>query len=194
MTPDPGLHLRQRQTARFLVRPVREDDRAEFVRVLVLSRELHAPWFPLLPPDLGEGWLFDRALQTQAEERSARFVAEAADGRIAAFANLNDIQRGVTQSANAGWAVSAEFAGSGVATEVVAAMLDLAFLPAPRGVALHRVAAGIMPENARSLRVAEKCGFRREGFAPRLIQIAGEWRDHVLFAKLVDEHEIPAGA
>ena len=53
---------------------------------------------------------------------------------------------------------------------------------------LHRVSCGIMPHNTRSLRVAEKVGFRREGYAKELVCIAGEWQDHLLFARLASEH------
>lgn len=176
------------QTARFLVRPIEISDRAEFVRVLATSRELHDPWSPLRPENTDDNWLFERQWEQQVRGECVKLVAFAADGRIAAFANLNNIARGVSESANAGWSVNAEFAGQGAATETVTAMLDIAFAPAPRGLGLHRVACGVMPENHRSLRVAEKCGFRREGFAPELIKIAGKWRDHVLFAKLADEH------
>ena len=44
-------------------------------------------------------------------------------------------------------------------------MLDLAFVPEPAGLGLHRVQANIVPANGPSLRVAEKAGFRREGLA-----------------------------
>jgi ribosomal-protein-alanine N-acetyltransferase len=88
--------------------------------------------------------------------------------------------------------VSAEVVGRGLATEGVRALLDVAFA-APPGLALHRVQANVIPDNVRSLRVAEKAGFRREGYAPRYLKIAGEWRDHVMFAILADEHT-PAGS
>jgi ribosomal-protein-alanine N-acetyltransferase len=48
----------------------------------------------------------------------------------------------------------------------------------------------VLPRNARSLRVAEKCGFRREGLALRYLHIAGVWEDHVMFAKVSDEHAL----
>lgn len=176
------------QTPRLLVRPLEDTDRREFVRVIAASRDLHDPWMPLRPEDADNDWLFDRQWEQQMSGHAAKFVAFAPNGRIAAFVNLNNITRGVSESANAGWSVNVEFAGQGIATEAVTAMLDIAFAPAPRGLGLHRVACGVMPENVRSLRVAGKCGFRREGFAPQLIKIAGEWRDHVLFAKLASEH------
>ncbi len=152
------------------------------------SAELHGAWVPLVTLDASAR--FAAQLAEHESGASWKGIALADDGRIAAWVNLNGIQRGVSQSANAGWSVSAAFAGQGMMVEAVGALLDVAF--APEGVALHRVAAGIMPENARSLRVAAGCGFREEGFAPELVNIAGQWRDHRLFAKLAREHR-PVG-
>ena len=41
-----------------------------------------------------------------------------------------------------------------------------------------------MPANAASMRVLERCGFAREGFARRYLKINGAWQDHLLFARL----------
>ena len=38
---------------------------------------------------------------------------------------------------------------------------------------LHRLEAATMPNNAASIRVLERNGFRREGFARRLLKING---------------------
>ena len=43
-----------------------------------------------------------------------------------------------------------------------------------------------MPSNARSIRVIEGVGFRREGLAERFLQIAGKWEDHLIFARTAD--------
>ncbi|MDO4717337.1 MAG: GNAT family protein, partial [Propionibacteriaceae bacterium] len=43
------------------------------------------------------------------------------------------------------------------------------------------------PENAASLRVVEKLGFRSEGLRPRLLHINGDWRDHLSFALTAEE-------
>ena len=67
-------------------------------------------------------------------------------------------------------------------------MLDFAFAPPPTGIALHRVQANIIPNNAASVHVAQKCGFRLEGTAKRYLKIAGEWQDHAMYAKLAEEH------
>ena len=46
-----------------------------------------------------------------------------------------------------------------------------------------------MPENKASLRLLEKAGFEREGYAREYLAINGVGRDHLLFAKLTQ----PAG-
>jgi ribosomal-protein-alanine N-acetyltransferase len=178
----------ERRTARLLVRPLRPDDRAEYLRVLAVSDALHAPWNPRAPAELSPSDLFDRGLARVHEGSCVRFVGILADGRIGGFFNLNELVRGPFQNAYAGWSVNAEVAGTGIATEGVTALLDLAFAAAPDGVGLHRVQANVVPRNVRSVRVAEKCGFRREGLALRYLQIAGVWEDHLMFAKVADEH------
>lgn len=193
---NPGLASIRVRTPRCRLRPLRAADRAEFIRVHELSREHFAPWVPALPPGFGPAELFDAELARvpvwAADGRHLRLVAFLDDGRIAGFFNLGEIVRGVFQSAHASWMVSAEVVGRGLATEGVRALLDVAFAEPP-GLALHRVQANVIPDNVRSLRVAEKAGFRREGYARRYLRIAGEWRDHVMLAILADEHT-PTGS
>ena len=98
------------------------------------------------------------------------------------------IVRGVFLNADAGWQVSPEHEGQGLAYEALSAVLDFAFAPLPRGLGLHRVQANVIPEIARSRALAKRCGFREEGLAKRMLLIDGAWEDHVMHAKLSDEH------
>jgi ribosomal-protein-alanine N-acetyltransferase len=181
-------------TPRLTLRALTPGDRAAFLEALEASLEHLRPWMPA-PRDWGiEGGLpayFDRSLErTQTNHQAGtgvRLFAFAASGALAGSFNLNNIVRGVGQFADAGWWVSLPAAGRGVATEGVNALLDLAFRPLPDGLGLHRVAAGIIPRNARSIRVAEKCGMRREGLARGLVRIAGVWEDHWVYAKTAEE-------
>jgi len=52
---------------------------------------------------------------------------------------------------------------------------------------LHRVEAACIPTNTASIRLLERCGFLREGFARQYLCINGVWQDHVLFARLNDD-------
>jgi len=56
---------------------------------------------------------------------------------------------------------------------------------------LHRIEICIRPENKASRRVAEKLGFRHEGYRERYIHIAGEWRDHEVYALTREEVRRP---
>jgi [ribosomal protein S5]-alanine N-acetyltransferase len=188
--PLPALHLR---TPRLVLRPLKEDDRAAFVRAQEVSSTFWAPWSPAADVDSADA-LFDRqltrtlrGLETGKDLRLAAFLD---DGRLAALLGLNEIVRGAFHNAYAGWRVAADVVRQGIGTEAVTALLDVAFAPPPCGAGLHRVQANIIPENAPSLRLAEKVGFRREGFARAYLQIAGQWRDHVMFAKVAEEHVI----
>lgn len=179
------------RTPRLVLRPLSEHDRAAFVRAQEVSRDFWSPWSPAPDDDRPEA-LFERqrartqsGLETGKDLRLAAFLE---DGRLAALLGLNEIVRGAFQNAYAGWRVAADVVRQGIGTEAVGALLDVAFAPPPRGAGLHRVQANIIPENVASLRLAEKLGFRREGLAQAYLQIAGRWQDHVMFAKVVEEH------
>lgn len=101
---------------------------------------------------------------------------------------MSQIFRRAFQNAYVGWRVSADQVGRGIGTAGVFALLDLAFAPEPVGLGLHRVQANIIPENAASIRIAEKVGLRLEGRAVAYLKINGVWEDHLMFAKLADEH------
>jgi [ribosomal protein S5]-alanine N-acetyltransferase len=178
------------RTARMTLRSIESGDRAEFVRVHEASAELYAPWLPALGP--GETWhdAFEQSLAKTAQENYLRLLGILPDGRIAGMFSLGEIVRGFFQCAYAGWQVSAEVAGQGYATEGVRGLLDLAFDP-EHGLGLHRVQANIIPTNLRSLRVAQRVGFRSEGRALKYLKIAGVWQDHLMFAKVSGDRAIP---
>lgn len=175
----------ERRTPRLWLRPLRSSDRAEWVRSCVVSEPLVQPWSPLRPPGFTWDAQFDRVFLQNAGDSALRLASFLPDGRIAGLFSLTEIARGPFQNAYAGWSANVEVAGLGYTTEAVRLMLDIAFAPTD-GLALHRVQANIIPRNERSIRLAEKCGFRREGLAIRYLEIAGTWEDHAMYARLSD--------
>lgn len=177
---------------RLVLRAPRTADVAELRRVLRKNHEHLAPWNPLPRP--GEdpttitavSNLILRQRREWKDGRSYGFYLAARDtpDRIIGRVALNGVMRGAMHGAYLGYWMDADHLGAGLCTEGIRAVLDFAFGTAE----LHRIQAAIMPRNARSLRVIEKLGFRREGYAERYLQIAGTWEDHILFARTREEH------
>ena len=96
--------------------------------------------------------------------------------------NLSNVVRGAFQSCNVGYWVAEAYNGRGYATVALAQVCERAF----GELGLHRIEAGTLLHNVASQRVIEKNGFTRIGIAPRYLQIAGQWSDHVLFQKTAE--------
>lgn len=156
------------------------DDADEFLAGVQASRPLHHPW--VTPPASAEAFAAyaARALMPDFE---AFLICRREDGAVAGVANLSQIVRGLFQSASLGYFVFAPFARQGYMTEGLGLVLSQAFGP----LSLHRVEANVQPENFASKALAQRLGFRLEGFSPRYLKIAGHWRDHERWAILSDE-------
>jgi ribosomal-protein-alanine N-acetyltransferase len=105
-----------------------------------------------------------------------------AGGRLAGVINLSNVVRGAFQSCNVGYWVAQAENGQGFATRALGLVCERAF----GELGLHRIEAGTLLHNLASQRVIEKNGFTRIGVAPRYLQIAGRWSDHVLFQKTAE--------
>lgn len=77
----------------------------------------------------------------------------------------------------------------GLGAEAVSAMLDFCF----GELGLHRVQAFIHPENAASLRLVEKFGFRCEGLLRDNLRVGDVWRSDMLYALLETDRRSQAG-
>jgi ribosomal-protein-alanine N-acetyltransferase len=68
-------------------------------------------------------------------------------------------------------------------TAAVSAVIPFAF----GTLKLHRIEAACIPANVASVRLLEKTGFNREGFARQYLCIDGAWQDHLLYARIKDD-------
>ena len=168
-------------------------DGSRWSRLRIRDRAYLEQW----EPTAQEGWNERNAtLSWPAQWSSLRGMARRGstlpfmilvDGEVAGQITIGNIVRGSLQSAWIGYWVAADRAGGGVATAAVALLTDHAF----REAGLHRLEATVRPENAASLRVLAKSGYREEGLFKRYLDVAGQWRDHLCFALTADE--VPDG-
>jgi [ribosomal protein S5]-alanine N-acetyltransferase len=109
------------------------------------------------------------------------------DGEVAGQLSVFEMTWGSTRSAKLGYWINERYAGHGITPTAVAMAVDHCF----RVIGLHRLEAGIQPQNAPSRRVVEKLGFRDEGIRVREVHINGAWRDHICYA--ITAEDVPAG-
>lgn len=152
------------------------------------SRTFLQPWEPIWPEDDLTPEAFKRRLARYRDERAAGtaypfFVERCADGALLGGINLNNIRRRAAMCATLGYWMGAPHAGKGYMSAAVPAICAFAF----GQLSLHRIEAACLPENAASVRVLEKAGFQREGYARGYLSIAGARRDHLLFARLATD-------
>ncbi len=171
------------------IRPIRLRDARAVERELVEGRSWMREWEATSPRgSIG----FDirgsiRALQQNARNgQGLPFVIEV-DGELVGQLNVTSISYGSLSSATIGYWIAERFAGHNATPIAVALATDHCF----QSLGLHRMEICIRPENAKSLRVVEKLGFRYEGLRRRYIHINGDWRDHYCFALVAEE--VPGG-
>lgn len=93
------------------------------------------------------------------------------------------------RQAEIGYTLATSAQGRGLATEAVGAWLTYAF----HAFHLHRVTAIVDCENARSVALLERLGFRREGHFLQNIWFKGKWGDEYLYATLREEWDARHG-
>ncbi|MTE23392.1 GNAT family N-acetyltransferase [Microbacterium sp. ZXX196] len=162
------------------IRLVRPRDARVLEYELATNRSWLVPWEATNPDgavsmDMRAG--IRRLLQQHRDGAGVPFVMEH-QRSVAGQLNVWGIARGSLSSATIGYWVSQRFAGRGITPTAVALATDACF----QMLGLHRMEICIRPENAPSIRVVEKLGFRYEGYRRRYIHINGDWRDHYAFA------------
>jgi len=169
---------------RVLLRKPVARDRDEYLRLRRRSAAFLRPWEPAPLRGRSQARQFADWLATGRRGRHEKLlVCRVADGANLSAININEIVRGPAQSAFLGYWIGAAYARQGYMTDA----LRLALAHAFRSRGLHRVEANIMPDNRASLALARRAGFRREGYSPRYLKIAGRWVDHERWALTVEE-------
>lgn len=154
--------------------PLGMEHESGFLASVAHSRPLHRPW--VAPPATAEA--FAAAVAKSDGDRHQSYLALDDAGGFVGCINLNEIVRGAFQSAYLGYYAFAPYAGTGLMKLAMALVIDKAF----GELQLHRLESNIQPGNTASIALVKSLGFRHEGFSPRYLHIAGQWRDHERYA------------
>ena len=177
-----------------LLAPMRLRDQAAWEGVRRANKSWLRPWEATLPPGSAAGPDTYRSLvrSLHRQARGGRMLPwlvfdDPAPGRdrarLAGQLTVSGIVGGSASWGQIGYWIDQRFAGRGIIPTAVALAVDYCFSV----MRLHRIEIAIRPENAASLRVVAKLGFRPEGLRPRYLHIDGDWRDHLVFALNAEE-------
>ncbi len=157
----------------------------EWANLRRASAEFLEPWEPVRD----SAYLTRRSFQNRTiwAKRSAKdrralnmLIFRCDDDRLVGGITLDNIQGGVSKSCTVGYWMGEDFTRQGYMSEALNASVQHAFT----ALDISRIQAGCLPENAPSRALLEKSGFKYEGVAQSYLQIAGRWRNHVLYANL----------
>lgn len=163
-------------------------DHNEWSRLRAESRAFLEPWEPSWAPDDLTRSAFRHRIRRYDADRDtgqslALFVCLKSTGELIGGITLGAIRRGAAQSCMLGYWMGERHAGKGLMRDALETLVPHVF----DTMLLHRIEAACIPDNARSQRLLEKIGFRREGFLNGYLKINGKWRDHLLYALIAED-------
>jgi ribosomal-protein-alanine N-acetyltransferase len=173
---------------RVLLRQPQSSDHTEWAALRERSREFLRPWEPIWPVDDLTRGAFRRRLKRDAEDQRTDqaysfFIFRTTDGALIGGVTLANVRRGVAQAGSIGYWMGEPFARHGLMASALRALIPFSFVT----LRLHRLEAACIPTNVASIRLLEKSGFQREGYARQYLCINGMWQDHLLYARIKDD-------
>ncbi|MFF8774696.1 GNAT family N-acetyltransferase [Kitasatospora sp. NPDC015120] len=167
---------------RVTIRAPRSGDEAVYAEAVRRSAEHIGRWNPVEPDALAD------LIARQGPSLRTFLIHDRETGGLVGKVNVANIVMGRFCNGALGYDSFLPFAGTGRMTEGMRLVLDRCFAPRSEGgLGLHRLEINVQPDNDRSIALAERLGFRHEGFTPRMLFLQGAWRDHERFALTVEE-------
>lgn len=176
------------------LRPLRLSDSVRWQEIRRRNQAWLGPWDATVPEEGAQAGEIPPTFSAmvrrlRSEARAGRVLPWVVEfrGRMVGQVTVGGITYGSLRSAYIGYWIDQEFAGRGITSMAVAMASDYSL----GTLRLHRLELNIRPENAASMAVAEKIGYRREGHREKYLHIDGDWRDHVTYVLIAGD--IPGG-
>ncbi|WP_045389117.1 GNAT family N-acetyltransferase [Falsirhodobacter sp. alg1] len=183
------------ETERLTLRLPQNSDYPAWSGLRESSADFLHPWDPIWSPDHLTRRAFTNRVAWSARSASdgsalPLMLIRREDQTLVGAITLDNVRRGPAQAGTLGYWVGQPFARQGFMREAILGLTHHAFTVMD----LSRLEAACLPENAPSRGVLEKCGFKYEGVAQSYLQIAGRWRNHVLYSNLRNDRRGRTGA
>ena len=166
-----------------VVRTFTPDDAEELFALVEANRDRLRPWMPweattLSPADTRD--FIERSLVSETHlDANGIWVGDELKGSIGLRVDL------LHASGEIGYWLDSGVVGRGLVTRACKMFIDHGF----RELGLHRITIHAAVQNVRSRAVPERLGFTQEGVLRQADQVAGEYKDLVVYGLL--EHEWP---
>ncbi|MEG3614761.1 GNAT family N-acetyltransferase [Isoptericola haloaureus] len=168
------------------LRLLHPEDGPALAAAYAAHRRYLEPWDPARPETFFTAAFHTERIPVELLEhhagRSVPCVLDR-DGAIVGRVTLSDVVLGPFCNAHLGYWLASDLTGRGVMTAAV----DAVAAHARDVVGLHRLQAATLAHNRASQGVLARTGFERIGYAPRYLQIAGTWQDHLLFQRILHD-------
>lgn len=186
-----GENSREVYIDRLVLRVIFGDEHRRVEEVRWSDRDWLEPWEATIPEGANEQLptIIEYQRKTDAEVADGVTLPMMieVDGRPVGVVTASNTVRGAMYCTTVGYWIVSTYAGLGISSLAVAAVIDMLVLR----LGMHRVEVNIRPENEPSLGLVRKLGLTEEGLKPRFMQIAGRWADHIGFS--IDAETLPPG-
>jgi ribosomal-protein-alanine N-acetyltransferase len=105
--------------------------------------------------------------------------------KILGDVSITNILGGNAKSCKIGYKLDKDELGKGYMTEAIHKMIRFVY----DELELQRIEINIMPDNEKSIALAQKIGFIYEGVVHSYLKIHGKWEDHVRYALIKSKYD-----
>lgn len=173
---------------RVYVRPPHTEDWQNWSAVRAENKARLMPFEPGWPEGALSQEFFTRRLARQIrnwhrDQGYAFLIFHNDTHQLIGGININNLCRGAAQYASLGYWLDYKHQGAGYMTEALRLVINYAFSE----LRLHRLHASCLPHNKASIKVLQRLGFAKEGFAKNYLEIGGNWQDHALYGLVADD-------
>lgn len=171
------------ETNRLILRILSPNWFEEVYHFLNNNKELFDPFEPEKPDDFYsknfQKLLLAQEYKSFKNNLFMRFYAFSKEepNKIIGSISFGNIHGDPFYSCILGYKFDQNYHGKGYALEAVSACVSIVL----EYLNLHRITAYIMPSNTASIKLIEKLNFLYEGTSLRLVNIGGNWEDHLKY-------------